>query len=51
MTNNCSENDEEENNSDHVITTRFAMSKKKQQLKVSKMSDRQSKIVLSFQMT
>ncbi len=51
MINNCSENDEEENNFDHVIITRSATSKKKQQLKVSKMSDQQSKIVLNFQMT
>ncbi len=49
--NSCSENDKKENNSDHVITTRSATSKKKEQLKVSKMSDQQSKIVLSFQMT
>jgi len=51
MMNSCSENDEEENNSDHVITTKSATSKKKEQLRVSKMSDRQSKIVLSFQTT
>jgi len=36
----CSENDDEENNSDDVATERFTSSKSAKQLKVSKMLDR-----------
>ncbi len=49
VTDSCSEDDEEEDNSDHVATTRSATSKEKQQLRVSKVSGRQSRIVLGFQ--
>ncbi len=47
----CSENDDEENNSDDVATERFTLSKSAKQLKVSKMSNRQSRMILSFQTT
>ncbi len=45
----CSENDDEENNSDDVATERFATSKSKKQLKVSKVLGRQSRVIFNFQ--
>ncbi len=51
VTDSCFKNDDEEKNSDDVATTRSATSQKKQQLRISKMSDRQSRIVFDFQMT
>ena len=47
--NSCSENDDEENNSDDVATERSATSKSKKQLKVSKVSGRQSRVIFNFQ--
>ncbi len=49
--NSCSENDDEENNSDDVATERFATSSSKKQLKVSKVSGRQSRVIFNFQTT
>jgi len=49
--NSCSENDDEENNSDDVATERFTTSKSKKQLKISKVSDRQSRVIFNFQTT
>lgn len=51
MTDNCFKNDDEEKNSDDVATTRSATSQKKQQLRISKISNQQSRIVFDFQMT
>lgn len=51
MRDSCFENDDEENNSDDVATERFTSSKSAKQLRVSKMSDRQSRMILSFQTT
>ncbi len=51
VTDSCFENDDEEKNFDDVVITRSATSQKKQQLRISKMSDRQSRIVFEFQMT
>jgi len=47
----CSENDNEEDNSDDVATERFATSSGKKQLKVSKVSGRQSRVIFNFQTT
>ncbi len=51
VTDSCFENDDEEKNFDDVAITRSATSQKKQQLRISKMSDRQSRIVFEFQTT
>ncbi len=45
----CSENDDEENNSDDVATGRSATSSGKKQLKISKVSGRQSRVIFNFQ--
>ena len=45
----CSEDDDEEDNSDDVATGRSATSKCKKQLKVSKVSGRQSRVIFNFQ--
>jgi len=51
VTDSCFKNDDEEKNLDDVAITRSATSQKKQQLRISKMSDRQSRIVFEFQTT
>jgi len=49
VTDSCSENDDEGKNPDDVATTRSATSQEKQQLRISKVPDRQSRIVFDFQ--
>lgn len=49
--NNCFKNNNEKNNSNNVVTERFATSKSKKQLKISKVSDWQSRMIFNFQTT
>ncbi len=49
VTDSCSENDDEGKNPDDVATTRSATSQEKQQLRISKVPGRQSRIVFGFQ--
>ncbi len=51
VTDSCFENDDEEKNLDDVAITRSATSQKKQQLRISKMSNWQSRIVFECQTT
>jgi len=46
---NSSENDEEENHFDDVATDRLTTSRNKKQLRIDKVSDRQSKVIVNFQ--